>query len=164
MIKYFLSLFLLYFIHVLSHMFSIKIINTPIYNSIPIIKLHSIVCLENIINKNDDVFFVDFSPFEDISRPDVILKLFQGKKIQGKIRVFCFSKEFSKYIFTENNIFENLDTQISNENIKKLENIDADIVNIITSWEPSFQVYNRNCRHFSDYLQKKYILSKVQHF
>jgi hypothetical protein len=153
---------------IFSSKFSLKLINTPIYNSVPILKLHSIAVLQNnnnlekLNNENNDVFLIDFSPVEDISSPNVIFKLLQGKKIPGKIRVFCISKSLLKDTITKDNclqntkFIDNLDPKLNNENIKKLEKIDSYLVNIINSWGSSFQVYNRNCRHFTNYLKKNY--------
>lgn len=163
--KYFL--FLLFFVTALSEKFSFKFINTPIYNSIPICPLHSITILQNndlnLLNKeNNDVFAIDFCPHEDIKTPNVIFKLLLGKKIQGRVRVFHFSN-FTSEPLTNNlyskktTIFETFDRQLTNKNLKKLEAIDPYIVFIIKSWGTSFQIYNRNCRHFSNFLKKHYI-------
>ena len=171
--KYFLFLlFFLVFAPIsIGKKFSLKIINTPIYSSIPICPFHSVVLLQNNnfenlnINKNEG-FVIDFSPMEDISSRNVILKLLQGKTIQGKVRVFRFSTELCKTIFREpltNNLYskksfyESSEIQVTNENIKKLENIDPYLVFIIKSWDSSFQIYNRNCRNFSDFLQRNYL-------
>ena len=167
--KYFL--FVLFFITALSKKFSLKIMNTPIYQSIPICLFHSIVLLENndFDNENNvknDVFVVDFSPLEDIGSPNIIFKIVQGQKIQGNIRVCVLPKELYKPISREpwvnklyskkTTIFESVDSQVTNENLKKLENIDPYLVFIIKSWGTSFQLYNRNCRHFSNFLQRHY--------
>ena len=160
--KYFL--FLLFFVTALSNKFSFEFINTPIYKSIPIFPLHSIVILKNNDFKKDknEVFAVDFCPDEDIEKPNVIFKLLQGKKIQGRVRVFHFSN-FSSEPFKNNlyskktTIFENSDRQLTNENLKKLEYIDPYIVSIIKLWGSSFQIYNRNCRNFSNFFKKNYV-------
>jgi hypothetical protein len=70
--KYFL--FLLFFVTTFSKKFSLKFINKPIYDSIPICPFHSIVILENNNEKND-VFAIDFSPLENITSPKVVFKL-----------------------------------------------------------------------------------------
>lgn len=164
-------LFFLFLVSVVSKKFLLKFINTPIYKSIPISLFHSVILLENnnINNPNSEentFFAIDFCPIEDIGSPNVILKLLQGQNIQGKIRVFSFSKEFYKTISKEpltNNlyskettIFESFNPQLSNENMRKLENIDSQLVLIIKSWGSSFQIYNRNCRHFSNFIKKHY--------
>jgi len=168
--KYFL--FLLFFVTVFSKKFSLKIINTPIYKSIPIFLFHSIVFIEtndfeNLNNEKNEVFAIDFSPIEDIGNPSIIFKLLQGKQIKGKIRISRFSKEVYKNIFSKEHltntfyskkttIFEGSNTQLTDENLKRLDIIDPYLVSIIKYWGSSFQIYKRNCRHFSRFLQKHY--------
>ena len=165
-------LFLFFLIIVSSKKFSFKFINTPIYNSFPSCLFHSIVLLENtnfdnVNNEKKYDFVLDFTPIEDIASPNVIFKLLQGKNIQGMVRVSRFSKEFHKSIFTKehfknifysnkNTFFEDDTTQVTNENLKQLEIIDPYLVSIIKSWGSSFQIYKRNCRHFSNFLYKNY--------
>ena len=159
--KFFL---LLFFVVTAFSKLSFKFMNTPIYNSIPICLFHSIVIVENnnvnTLNKqNNDAFAIDFSPTEDISSPKVILKMLKGKNIQGMVRVSRLSREHLKNnnLYSKNNpICECSDMQVTNENLKILENIDPQLVFIIKSWGSSFQIYNRNCRHFSHFLKKQY--------
>lgn len=162
-------LFLLFFVTVISKKFSFKFINTPIYKSIPICLFHSVILLQSNSdldkpnNEKNDRFVIDFCPVEDITEPTVILKLLQGKKIQGIVRLV---KEPHKTIFREqiinnfyskkNTFFENSNIEITNENLKELEKIDPDLVFIIKSWGTSFQIYNRNCRNFSNFLYRNY--------
>jgi hypothetical protein len=176
MIKFLVILLLL--INTYSNKLLIKLINTPVYHFIPIIKLHSIAVLQNNVSEknhhnNQDIFLIDFSPIDDISSPDVIFKIIQGKPIRGKIRVLCFSQEDSKSIIRENSnkdlflnnnkLMDNLDPIISNENLKKLKKIDPYIVTIINLWDPSFQIYKRNCRHFSKFLFDKLNNRKIEY-
>ena len=160
--KYFLLL--LFVVSSVSRKFSFKFINTPIYNSIPSCLFHSVVLIEkndfhNVNKGKNHVFAVDFSPIENISSPNVILKLLKGKNIQGIVRVSRFSKEYltNNNLYSKNNpISECSDIQLTNENLNALENIDPYLVFIIKSWGTSFQIYNRNCRHFSYFLKKHY--------
>ena len=157
-------LLLLFFVTTVSRKLSFKFMNTPIYNSIPICLFHSIVLVENnnvnTLNKEkNDVFAIDFTPTEDITSPKVILKLLKGKNIQGMVRVSRLSREHLKNnnLYSKNNpICECSDIQVTNENLKMLENIDPHLVFIIKSWGSSFQIYKRNCRHFSYFLKKNY--------
>jgi hypothetical protein len=148
----------------MSKKFLFKFINTPIYNSIPICLFHSVVLVEknyfqNVNKDKTDVFAIDFSPIEDISSPNVIVKLLKGKNIQGMVRVSRLSKEHltNNSLYSKNNpICECNDIQITNENLKTLETIDPYLVFVIKSWGSSFQIYNRNCRHFSHFLKTQY--------
>ena len=142
----------LFLIVTFSKKFSLKIINTPIYNSIPVFPLHSVVLLYDDLN----TFAIDFSPFEDITSPKTIIKLLQGKQIQGKLRLNNFSQNETKYL-KNNKIFKNFDNNLTDINLKKLENIDSDIISIIKLWGSSFQIYKRNCRNFSYFLKKQYL-------
>lgn len=168
--RYFL--FLLFFVITMSKKFSLQLINTPIFSSIPISLFHIVVLFqdndfENINKHNNYIFAIDFSPNQNISSPNVILNLLLGKTIQGKIRVSCFSKGLCKTVYrepltnilysTKNDFFENVDSQITLKNLKKLEDIHPNFVSIIKSWDLSFQIYKRNCRHFSKFLLKHYL-------
>jgi hypothetical protein len=170
--KYF-SLLLFFLINVVSKKFSFKFINTPIYKSNPFCLFHSVVLLQNnecekLNNEKNDVFAIDFSPIEDITSPNNILKLLLGKQIQGKVRIISFPKDIYKTIFkdpfTNNlyskniNIFEDFNSQLTNINLNKIEKIDPYLVSIIKSWGSSFQIYNRNCRNFSKFLQRQYFI------
>jgi hypothetical protein len=161
--KYFLIL--LFVVTTFSRKLSLKFINTPIYNSIPSCLFHRVVLVENndfqnVNKEKNDVFAIDFSPIEDISSPTVILKLLKGKNIQGMVRVSRFSKEYltNNNLYSKNNpISECSNIQLTNENFNALENIDPYLVFVIKSWRTSFQIYNRNCRHFSYFLKKHYV-------
>jgi hypothetical protein len=157
-------LFLLFFITVASNKFSFRFINSPIYKSVPIFLFHRIILLEN--KEKNHVFALDFSPMENIGNPSVILKLLQGRSIQGRIRVVNFPEENYKFINKENltnslyvkqNTFLNeIEQEETNENLLKLESIDPQLVFLVKSWGTSFQIYNRNCRHFCNYLNNNY--------
>ena len=137
----------------------LKVINTPVFSSIPVSLLHNVVLFEaNDVEK----YAIDFSPSENIESPNVILKLLLGKTIQGRIRVSCFSKElcqsvhrepFTSILYsTKNDFFEKIDSQITDKNLNKIDDIDPHFVNTIKSWDLSYQIYKRNCRHFTQFL------------
>ena len=157
-------LFLLCFITVASNKFSFRFINSPIYKSVPIFLFHRIILLEN--KEKNHAFAIDFSPIDNIGNPSVILKLLQGKSIQGRIRIENFPEENYKFInkenltnslyVKENTILNGIEQNDTNENLLKLESIDPQLVFIIKSWGSSFQIYNRNCRHFANYLNNNY--------
>jgi hypothetical protein len=151
-----LFLFFSLFIATVSNKFSIKVVHTPVYHSIPLCPFHNIIILqendfENLNHEKNNFFAIDFSPSEDIGSPNIILKLLLGKNIQGKIRVFHFPKELY-----ETFIREPLPDNPSPENFKNLKNIDPYLASIIQSWGSTFHIYNRNCRHFGNFLQRYY--------
>ena len=158
-------LILLFLVTVSSKKFSFQFINTPIYKSMPICLFHKIVLLENN-EVNNEIYAIDFSPVDNIASPNIILKLIKGEKIPGKLRLISLSKGIDKPIFndtltknlysTQNNIFENCNSEITNYNLKKLEKSDPYLARIIEYWDTSFQIYKRNCHHFSSYLYNNY--------
>ena len=151
-----LFMFLAFWGCALSKRFSTKVLHSPIYHATPMCNLHSVILFkegdfENPNNEFNDVFAVDFCPFEDIGSPQVILKLLSGKTIQGKIRVFHFDN-----ILYPDLIRELLRDDPPKNGLKQLEEVDPYLTSIIKSWGSSFQLYTRNCRHFSRYLCRYY--------
>jgi hypothetical protein len=160
----FLLFLLLFFITVASNKFSFRFINSPIYKSVPIFLFHRIILLEN--KEKTHVFALDFSPIENIGYPSIILKLLQGKSIQGRIRIAIFPEANYKFIYKDNLtnslnlkqniIFEGVDQDVTNQNLLKLASIDPQVVFLVKSWGTLFQLYKRNCRHFCNYLNNNY--------
>jgi len=137
-----LYIFALYLITCYSTYFTCKIINTPIYPFVPILRLHNIVILE----KNDiPMYAIDFSPVEDITKGQVIQNLLLGKTIKGKIRIFDLSKIEDKNIKNQAIV-----------DFQELEKIDPYLASILKVWGSSFQIYNRNCRHFTRFITQYY--------
>lgn len=137
-----LYIFALYLITCYSTYFTCKIINTPIYPFVPILRLHNIVILE----KNDiPMYAIDFSPVEDITKGQVIQNLLLGKTIKGKIRIFDLSKIEDKNIKNQAIV-----------DFQELEKIDPYLASILKVWGSSFQIYNRNCRHFTRFIKQYY--------
>ena len=144
--------------------FSFKFIHTPIYKSNPVCLFHKSVILIN--NETQDIYAIDFSPVENISSPNVLIKILLGQKVKGKIRISNICKELydsfsgepfrNNFYATNTKIFENNDYCISCENMKKLEKQDSGLVSIIKCWEKSFQLYDRNCHCFCHFLEKHY--------
>lgn len=133
-----------------------KIINTPIFENFNMIKLHNVVLLnEQYINLNTEdthslhfeyknIYIIDYSPIEDITKPDVLLKIILGKNINGKVNIFYFDKIEKKDIINQS--YKKISSKIKLLNKK--------IYKIIDSWDSSFNLYNHNCRHFSHYFVK----------
>lgn len=136
-----------------------KIINTPIFENFNIIKLHNVVLLHDQcinlntqinynINENTkqykNIYIIDYSPIDDITKPDVLLKIILGKNINGKVNIFYFDKIEKKDIINQS--YKKIPSKIKLLNKK--------IYKIIDSWDSSFNLYNHNCRHFSHYFVK----------
>lgn len=132
-------IFTLFIITIYSKYFLCKIIHNPIYPTTPILRFHSIL----IIEKNNIVkYAIDFSPVEDITNLNVICNLLLGKTIKGKIRII----DLSKNIFDDNYTIT----------LSELEKVDPYLTSIIKAWGSSFQLYYRNCRHFSRFIKNYY--------
>jgi hypothetical protein len=108
------------------------------------------VILENPDLNN--VYVVDFSPVEDISKPDVLFRMFTGNNIKGKLRVFHVEKK---------NIINELGKTQKLHDLNEIKNYNMDIYNIINNWNTSFNVYNHNCKDFSKYLIKSFNLLTI---
>jgi hypothetical protein len=132
-----------------SAFISTKIINTPIYENNQILKLHNVVLFKKngLIDENnlENIFCIDFSPSEDITNKTTIKKMFLGKNINGKIRLLFFNK------IKKNDIPKELDNNKNLCNINIMKSYDMNIYNIINNWNKFFNLYNHNCRHFSNY-------------
>lgn len=156
---------LLFLFNVSSKKFSFQFVNTPIYKSLPIFLFHKIVLLKNN-EVNNEIYAIDFSPLDNIGSPNTILRLLKGEKIPGKVRIVSLFNNIQNPIFKhtiynnlyskQNTIFENCDSEITNNNLKKLKMIDPYLALIIEYWGSSFQIYKRNCHHFSSYLYNNY--------
>uniref|UniRef100_A0A6C0DAE0 Uncharacterized protein n=1 Tax=viral metagenome TaxID=1070528 RepID=A0A6C0DAE0_9ZZZZ len=142
--------FLFSFFYYTTSIIKPKIIRTPLYRSIPLIKMHDMVILEN--PELNNVFVVDFSPVEDISKPYVLFRMFTGNNIKGKLRVFYVEKK---------NIINELGKTQKLHDLNEIKNYNMDIYNIINNWNTSFNVYNHNCKDFSKYLIKSFNLLKI---
>jgi len=140
-------IFILFFINIVSGIFYTKIINTPIFEG-NLLNYHHIVLLQkkefiNNQTKYDDIYAIDFCPIGNL------FEIISGKKIKGKIRMLYIKESNIKDIYNIHNI---LNTNNNLEILSKIKNIDIKIYNKINNWDLFFQLYNRNCRHFSNYL------------
>lgn len=153
-----LILFILhFFIRYCEPRYSVRIMNTPILNNplLNICKLnhnHAIV----VIKKGEflctngyekDVFIVDFSPSESIDEIQIIVKLLLGKRVLGKLRVFYFPEIEYKKIREEwtKKTQEPYDYRVIND-------LDQNILDILSKWKPYFHLYNHNCKSLGKYL------------
>jgi hypothetical protein len=91
------------------------------------------------------MYAIDFSPVEDITKGQVIQNLLLGKTIKGKIRIFDLSKIEDKNIKNQAIV-----------DFQELEKIDPYLASILKVWGSSFQIYNRNCRHFTRFIKQYY--------
>ena len=95
-----------------------------------------------------DLYAVDFSPSEDITNWNVVWNIFSGKIIQGKVRVF----HLDKCDLSTNVVETILDCQDRLIPLDQIKDIDADMYRRIQGWDPSFQLYRKNCQHFARYI------------
>jgi hypothetical protein len=93
----------------------------------------------------ENIFVIDFSPSDDITNKNTIQKMLFGKNINGKIRLLYFNKINKKDIPKE------LDNSRNICNINIMKSYDINIYNIVKNYSNFFNLYNNNCRHFSDY-------------
>ena len=115
-----------------------KLLRTPIMDNI---NLHHVALFQKTpFNETEynDVYAIDFVPCGGLI--DIIL----GKRLPGKVRVLHIEKCQSKDI---QRIFaENIEAEFN------IEKLDKCLYKKIKNWEPSFQLYGRNCQDFANYL------------
>jgi hypothetical protein len=162
--------FLLMFIYNGVSKFTTKIISMPIYNSCNLLNLHHVVVFENKHVLNDEnllqpigyynvnihsIYMIDYSPSDSINNLSTISKLLIGNNCNGKIRIYHFQKLNNEFSITSNQNLINLwNDKIRNYNQHTINYLDKDVYDIIMKWNTSFNLYNHNCRHFSNYFVK----------
>jgi len=131
-----------------------KIIRTPIFETIPLIKLHDVVLFYDITQSNKliennyeykNIYIIDYTPIENISQLSVILKMLSGENIKGEVNIFYFDKINKK----------NIIDQSYKKFPSKFKKFNKNIYKIVNSWNSSFNLYNHNCKHFSNYFTKE---------
>lgn len=140
--------------------FQIRIMKTAIINCLPQYKQHHMVLLE----KNNDVYSIDFTPIEDNQR---LIKLLLGKNVKATIRLRYIKNstlhEEEKIIKTIWNktlkqnesqaLTSSIYNSIKDEEIK-------DFVHELLQWKldkyQTMNLYTRNCQHFSGYAEQKF--------
>lgn len=145
-------LFFVFFVQVTSKKLFTKVIHSPIYDSSNLCSVHHMVLLqefpfEDHQTKFTDVLAIDFSPSDDITGLDTIVKMFLGKKINGKIRIF-YVDNYDLTAISET-LFSNQYTLCS---MVVIQQIYPDMHERIQKWDPSFQLYTHNCQHFGRYI------------
>jgi hypothetical protein len=128
----------------LYDIFYTKIINTPIFSN-TLLKYHHIVLLQKTpFSKNQttykNIYIIDFIPCGNL------FEIIMGKKIKGDIRVIYINE------CNSSNIYETLLSKKKENKIYEIKHIDTKLYNKIKTWDLSFNLYNRNCQHFSKYL------------
>lgn len=147
-----------------------QIIQSPVFDPLPKIKLHHIVLLSN--NKSSGLYAIDFSPFYQNNKK-TLLKLLFGYNVDAEIRIRYLSKYFlhntNKFIDkwysmnpndpTKSKIITNniLDFMCLTKNSDDC-NIQYFIKEIISKWKSSMNLYNHNCQHFSNFVKKELMI------
>jgi hypothetical protein len=126
-----------------------KIIKTPLYESCKHIRLHDVVLLRNRpFHTNhllyEDVYIFEFVPIANISKINVLVTMFLGNNIPGKIR---------KYYFSQISHIDIINSKYTSDN--ELQSCsDVKVQDKLNNWNCQFNVYFHNCRHFSKYFKK----------
>jgi len=156
LVIYFLLMHVFRIASVLNYQFNL--ISSPIFHFIPFVKLHHIIMVkkgQNIINwpmdKFRDVYMIDYVPRDSIVDARVCLKLLMGKNITGEYRVLHF-----KHLSKKNLINEWHKRTLTDRSYKRtLGRLGSkEICKILDGWSSPFNLYNHNCRHFSNYFIK----------
>jgi hypothetical protein len=122
--------------------------NTPIISN-ELLKYHHIILLQKTPFMNNqtiykDIYVIDFIPCGNL------FEVISGKKIKGNIRIFYIDD------CTSSNIYNTILTKKKQNNslkfLNEIKNIDIKLYNKIKNWNLSFNIYNRNCQHFSNYI------------
>ena len=128
-----------------------KIIGTPICDVGNLCSIHHLVLLKQTPFVEGEthcrqVYAVDFSPSDDISEPGTAWKIFLGRKIPGKVRLFYFDQ------IDINDLLREPLHQLPTYPIQCIRRWDRELYNKIRDWRPTFQLYTRNCQHFGRYI------------
>jgi len=145
-----MRLLLFFFINIAKSIFYTKIIKTPIFKE-KILNYHHIVLLQKkpfVRNQTEynDIYAVDFCPISNLF--DIII----GKKVKAEIRMLYIKESNIKDIY---NIHKDLNNNNNNKFLSEIKKIDINVYNKINNWDLFFNLYNRNCQHFSKYLTKQ---------
>jgi len=132
--------------------FYTKIINTPICSN-KLLKFHHIVLLKKTpFMDNQTVYYdmhaIDFLPCGNL------FEILLGRDVRGKVRIFyfykCVASDIHKTIIQQGHIY-----QKKNVNPKLYiyqKNVNPKLYDKIKKWDLRFNLYNRNCHHFSNFL------------
>ena len=141
--------------------YQFRLINSPIFDFLPNVKLHHIIMVKkgktgtNIINeptdKFRDIYMIDYVPRDSIVDARVCLKLLMGKNITGEYRALYFKELSKKNLIDEWHKRTLIDTSYKST-LRRLGS--KEICQIINGWSSPFNLYTHNCRHFSNYFIK----------
>lgn len=121
--------------------FYTKIINTPICSN-KLLKFHHIVLLKKTpFMDNQTVYYdmhaIDFLPCGNL------FEILLGRDVRGKVRIFyfykCVASDIHKTIIQQGHIYQK-------------NNVNPKLYDKIKKWDLRFNLYNRNCHHFSNFL------------
>jgi len=146
-----------------SSKFQIRIMNTAIINFLPQLKQHHVVLLEN----NNDVYSIDFTPVEDNQRNQRLIKLLLGKNVKAAIRIRYINNstlwEEEKIIKTiwNKTLDENESRALTSSIYNSIKDEEIkDFVDKLLQWKldknQTMNLYTRNCQHFSGYAKEKF--------
>jgi hypothetical protein len=131
---------------------------SSIHRFIPFVKLHHTVLLSD--KPNHHVYTLDFTPINQ-TQTSTLLKLFIGQNVPGEIRLRYIetSIENTKVILEKWDNINKVNEYVSEKHSETVYNkiYNSEIRNIINNtfeWTPYMNLYNHNCRHFSNFVKK----------
>ena len=145
--------FILLICPVIGRLFT-KMVPTPIYESSQLCSAHHVILLkqtpfQEYESELENIYLLDFSPCDDITNYSTLWKMATGQKIQGKVRLLHLDTCNLSETFLPS-VLENAQTRRPLDTIKDL---DRALYNKVQEWDPSCQLYTRNCQHFGRYIQ-----------
>jgi len=125
--------------------------HAAILNILPSLRLHDIV----VVSDNNAILTIDYTPINQ-SHPNVLLKLFMGKYVPAEVRIRRMRVwNLTEWYHTPCITIDDIHNNVSKNKIIKIVNNwndkDVETGNII-----EMNLYKRNCKHFSNFVIKKF--------
>ena len=156
--NYTILFFLLYIVSNHSHpQITFRILQSSVLYFIPAIKLHHIVLLSD--KPEHYLYTLDFTPINQTQRA-TLLKMLFARNVPAEIRLryiitnMVNTDEIIEQWDNMNKVTPELSSQLTTTVYNNIQN--KEIKNIIDKslkWQPSMNVYNHNCQHFSHYVK-----------
>jgi hypothetical protein len=124
-----------------------KILHTP---AILHLNFHHVALFQKVpFNQTEykDVYAIDFSPCGGL------IEVISGKKMKGEVRLLHIENCPANNI-RERILAEKISRDRSAEILNRIKKIDRKLYDKIQNWDPSFQLYERNCQDFAKYLME----------
>jgi hypothetical protein len=144
-------LFLLSIVTFQSIEFQKRIINSPITNLFPYLKVHHVIVLSKPNTRN--IYTIDFTPVHQS-----FIKLLLGKTVQAEVRVRNIDVYFNTSDVTVLDLFYKINKDLTHtQSIELTKHVihkitDDDIkmkIKKMQNWGSKMNLYKNNCQHFS---------------